>query len=124
MKCFNHLNEQAVGVCKHCQKGICENCCTLVDGSVSCRGACESEVESINYIMNKSKGVYKNLDKQWGPATVINGLGGILFFCFGLFTLKSGNMFSYFLLALGLIMFAGGVLSVVQAKRMKDQKDT
>ena len=124
MKCFNHNDQDAVGVCKHCQKGVCTNCCTLIDGTVSCLGSCEAEVASINYIMEKSKGVYKNLDKHWGPATVINGFSGVLFLGLGIYTFKIGNIFSYFLLGLGVIMVAGGVLSVIQARRMKDQKDT
>ena len=124
MKCFNHNDQDAVGVCKHCQKGICMNCCTLVNGSVSCIGDCEDEVASINYIMEKSKGVYKNLDKQWGPATVTNLFGGLLFLAFGIYIFKTGNFSSYLLIGLGIVMIIGGALSVSQARRMKDQKDT
>ena len=33
MKCFNHHEHDAVGVCKYCMKGVCEQCATEVGGS-------------------------------------------------------------------------------------------
>jgi hypothetical protein len=48
MKCFSHSAVDAVGVCKHCNKGLCRECAVETAGSLSCRGACEQQVALIN----------------------------------------------------------------------------
>jgi hypothetical protein len=32
MKCFNHSTVDAVGVCKHCNKGLCRECAVALTG--------------------------------------------------------------------------------------------
>ena len=120
MKCFNHNNNDAIGICKHCQKGICVDCITLVKGSVSCQGACEQEVAAYNYMMEQGKKVYKNLGKQWGPSVVINGIGGTLFLGFGLYNIEQPS--SSLLIGIGTIMLIAGVMSFAQGKRMGESK--
>ena len=51
MKCFNHAAADAVGVFKHCNKGLCRECAVEVAGSLSCRGACEAQVALVNRLM-------------------------------------------------------------------------
>ena len=42
MKCFNHHNQDAVGVCKSCLKGICSECATDIGGGITCSDECEN----------------------------------------------------------------------------------
>ena len=90
VKCFNHHESDALGVCKHCQKGICSKCVTLVDNSMSCKGACEKEVAAYNYMMNKANRVYKNMGVRWNPSIFINGILGFIFLGYGLETILLG----------------------------------
>ena len=119
MKCYEHNEVDATGICKHCHKGICRECTVLVDGSLSCAGECEPEVAAYNYMMNKGKRVYKNLGKQWAPATIINGIGGLIFMVFGLIS-REGTL-SKFLIIMGIVMIIGGILSFIQSRRMSDK---
>lgn len=61
MKCYNHPDHDAVGVCKSCQKGICMECATTIDESLSCKGRCEEDVAVLNYMIERGRKVYKNL---------------------------------------------------------------
>ena len=56
MKCYTHDQNDAVGICKNCQKGICKECATLVDGSMSCIGTCEENVKELNRAIEQSCG--------------------------------------------------------------------
>jgi hypothetical protein len=44
MNCFQHSNKAAVGHCTFCGRGLCQDCATVVDGKLSCRGACREEI--------------------------------------------------------------------------------
>lgn len=48
MKCFTHRSDDAVGVCKTCQKGLCEKCAVDLGHALVCRGACETEAAQIH----------------------------------------------------------------------------
>ena len=45
MKCFYHNNQDAVGVCRHCLKGLCNDCAVdFVDG-IACKNTCENKAK-------------------------------------------------------------------------------
>lgn len=48
MKCFTHRSVDAVGLCKICQKGVCESCAVDLGYALACRGACETEAAQIH----------------------------------------------------------------------------
>lgn len=41
MKCFNHPDIEAVGVCSSCGKAICANCSMVIDNKVTCKACVE-----------------------------------------------------------------------------------
>lgn len=41
MKCFNHQDIDAVGVCTSCGKNICSNCAMEVGGKIICKSCAE-----------------------------------------------------------------------------------
>ncbi len=119
MKCYNHQERDAIGNCKSCQKGLCSECHTTVDGSLSCKGQCEEDVAVLNYMIEQSRKVYKNLGSQWTPSILINCVGGAMFLGFGIY--KFGNAFSWLLIGLGTVMLIGGIISFRTTRRMTSQ---
>jgi len=118
MKCFNHSEHDAIGICKSCQKGLCLECTTTVDESLSCKGSCEEDVAVLNYMIERSRKVYKNLGSQWSPSVLINGVGGAFFIVFGVY--HYGRTSSWLLIGLGSIMLIGGITSFIQGRKMAD----
>jgi hypothetical protein len=47
MRCFYHEDKQAVGICKSCGKGVCQECAVDFSKGLACRGHCEESVRSI-----------------------------------------------------------------------------
>ncbi len=120
MKCYHHQDKDAIGLCKSCHKGVCIDCSDLVDGSIACKETCMEDVAALNYMVERGKKVYKNLGKQWGPAIIVNGVGGAFFLGYGLYNF--GKASSWLLIGLGSIMIIGGIMSIVMGKRMGEKK--
>lgn len=59
MRCYYHGDVEAVGICKHCSRGVCSGCAADVQGSVACRNRCEQEVADIIRLMAQSKSSFR-----------------------------------------------------------------
>ena len=54
MKCFYHPNVDAVGLCKHCQRGLCPACGVERDGGLACRDRHEKEVDQVSALIRRN----------------------------------------------------------------------
>lgn len=54
MKCFVHRTEDAVGLCKHCSRGICGTCSADLGDGLACAGRCEAKVQSVNTLIERN----------------------------------------------------------------------
>jgi hypothetical protein len=50
MNFFNHRDKPAIGVCKSCGKGLCEDCLTELSNGIACKGSCEKQVNLLNRV--------------------------------------------------------------------------
>lgn len=76
MNCYNHNDQPAVGICKHCNKGVCPECLADTGDGLSCKGHCFEEVTMINKLINHNKKVIKGSHGNWTSS-------GILFLIMG-----------------------------------------
>lgn len=58
MKCYTHINKEAVGVCKACSKGICTDCSSDTGNGLACKNSCEQEVMEVNEVVERNKQIY------------------------------------------------------------------
>jgi len=54
MKCFYHPQADAVGLCKHCMRGVCTACAAERDGGLACRGRHESDVDQVSALIRRN----------------------------------------------------------------------
>ena len=54
MKCFYHPSADAVGLCKHCQRGLCAVCGAERDGGLACKDRHETEVDQITALIRRN----------------------------------------------------------------------
>lgn len=40
MHCFKHQDQHAIGVCHHCGKAVCQQCCREEAGQLACSDSC------------------------------------------------------------------------------------
>jgi hypothetical protein len=115
MKCFNHPDLDAVGICKNCNKGLCKVCLTEVDNGIACTATCVDEVDQLNTLINKNKQSFKTASGAHMRNAYIYGGMGIVFIIFGFQT----EGLSGFLSIMGLLFLVGAGLSINSAKKYK-----
>lgn len=102
MKCFSHGTD-SVGICKSCQKAVCEACAIDTGRGLACSSECVEEVHAINEIMDKSKQIYGlNNDSKLPPTGILMYLFfAFAFIGFGIFQSISNGHPDYFLFIMG-----------------------
>ena len=54
MHCFYHQSIPAIGICKHCGKGICNECTADLGHGLACKGKHEQEVEDVKAMISRA----------------------------------------------------------------------
>ncbi len=123
MKCFHHSAVDAVAVCKACSRALCHACLTLVDGSCSCRGRCESDVAAMNELVERGRSAYQKTSAAYSYAGIFSAIFGTIFAALGLLAAASEETRAMgAVLALFGLVFAGyGVAQLVTARRMRQK---
>lgn len=47
MKCYYHRDRDAIGTCKSCGRGLCDECHVALDKGLACRERCEQDVRNL-----------------------------------------------------------------------------
>ena len=111
MNCYYHPSTSAVGICKNCYKGLCENCAVDVGNGLACKGHCESDVEVLNRVLDRSKTQMLRLGSMYRRTAWLIGFLGIIFVIVGiLISLVLPKIWF-----IGLLSFALGVYALVAA---------
>lgn len=121
MKCFNHHSEDAVAICKSCNKGLCIQCATEVENLVSCKGKCQEEVKILNEMIQRNKTLLNKNAASYYRISIIYAIAGIVFLTFGLFIFDFIPSMKYFSMAFGFVMFIAAVLLVISGKKIKSK---
>jgi len=117
MKCFNHPEKDAVGICKNCNKGLCKECAVEVDNGISCKGKCEEELIFLNQLMLRNKGVLKKTSQSLYTSSFIYFAMGLTFSGFGFYT-EIPPLKPFFFIVGGVMVMAG-VLTALSGRKFK-----
>jgi hypothetical protein len=120
MKCFYHLQIDAVAICKNCNKGLCSDCAVELINGIACKNRCESEVKAIVEYLERGKTAYKKVGQAYTRNSVIYGLMGMMFVVFGGITFKSP--FWLIFLPLGIVCLLGCWFSYSTGRKMSRVK--
>ena len=104
MRCFNHPEIEALGICKSCNKGLCSSCATDLDHGLACRDKHEQSVESLNTMILRSSRVQTAATRisYIGPA--FTAFMGLVFLGYGL--LREGVSGFLTLLGVGFLIYS------------------
>ena len=87
MKCYYHQENDAVGTCKSCSKGLCRECAIDVGKGLACEG-CKQDVMDLITTINRNVKIgsnYKNIRKNGMVQFAFVALLGGVFLCTGLY---------------------------------------
>ncbi|HEY5731518.1 MAG TPA: hypothetical protein VIS72_15835, partial [Anaerolineales bacterium] len=84
MVCFHHPDKPAVGLCKHCQRGLCTDCEALVEDVLACKDRHEGQVRALEEMTRLNILKSKRTRSDYLRNTVFYGTIGLLFTAFGI----------------------------------------
>ena len=84
MRCFNHPDKDAVGICKHCNKGLCPDCLSDLGHGLACRDSHERDVENINTLISRNSQIQRMTPKTWYVIPAFFAVIGFIFVGFAL----------------------------------------
>lgn len=121
MHCYQHQENESVGICKACQKAVCTVCASDTGRGLACSEECAAEVNALNQIVDRSKQIYGIGSKSNLPAT------GILFYLFfaiafsgfGLYPLTQERNIDWFPLVMGIGFFLFGTMSYIRTRKLQ-----
>jgi hypothetical protein len=116
MKCFSHQQDDAVGSCKHCFKGVCGQCAKDTDMGIVCSPSCEAEVKTIHSMIERNKKMYAFAPKTHSRNAIWLSMLGVLLIAFG--TFSEFRFVSAYLIGSGVVMFCGAGFSLFNSRRM------
>ncbi len=117
MKCYNHHDSDAVGICKNCNKGICPECLTEIPNGIACTETCVDEVTLLNELISKNVRAKNLAVGSYMRYALLYGLMGIVFLIYGLLDGKD----LIFIEIMGVLFLLGAIFNIVNAKKQKDQ---
>ena len=120
MKCFNHPENDAVGICKNCNKGLCKECLTEVEKGIACTSSCIDDVIILNSLINHSKKNIKSVSNSQYRNTYLFGAFGFITLIYGLNTNGIGDYLSI----IGVVFLLAAVFSLMNANKYKKDKDS
>jgi hypothetical protein len=87
MHCYNHQTKEAIGLCRHCFKGLCQECCQKNEDFLVCSENCAQKVSEIEEMNERAKNIYgigKYASKRHFPLSVV------LYLCMGVLFISLG----------------------------------
>jgi len=120
MKCYIHHGEEALGICKSCNKGLCSDCAIDVGNGIACKNSCEQAVHDINEMILKSKGIYQKTSGAYYRAAAIYSLFGLVFVIYSYFN----SILASLLLPISIIFFVGMIFTIYSGMKMSRKEES
>ncbi|HKW18709.1 MAG TPA: O-antigen ligase family protein [Terriglobales bacterium] len=116
MKCFSHPQNEAVGSCKYCFRGVCAQCARDSGVGLACSEKCESEVKSVHALLERNKKLSTFVPATHSRSAVMLALMAIVFIGFGMYS--RAPFMKAFLAVFGIVMLCGAALAFVNSRKM------
>lgn len=127
MNCFYHQSVTAIGICKNCYKGLCEDCAIDVGNGLACKEHCESEVELLNKVLDRSKTQTLRLGSIYRRNAWLMGLLGTVFLIIAmamLFVLPQIWLMNLLMFAFGVYLLVAAKMNHTESKKQEGASDT
>jgi hypothetical protein len=119
MHCYYHPNQPAVGLCKHCQRGLCIACAADVESSLACKGRHEEQVRDIETLTARNLLQAGRVGSIYRRNAIFYSLVGILFAGFGLLQIRWLGWQGIFLLAIGVFLLYAATVNYLESRKYK-----
>ena len=119
MNCFYHPDKPAIGLCKHCQRGLCTDCAAFVDDLLACKNRHEGQVHEMSSLMQRNILQSKRVGSDYTRNTIFYGSVGILFTAFGASQLRWLGLQAVIYLMIGLALLWAALANYLESRKYK-----
>ncbi len=119
MNCYYHPSQPAVGLCKHCQRGLCIACAADVDGSLACKERHEEQVGDLDMLTQRNLLQAGRVGSVYSRNAIFYFLVGILFAGFGLLQVRWLGWQGVFLLAIGVFLLYASIANYLESRKYR-----
>ncbi len=119
MHCFYHPERAAVGICRHCQRGLCTECAAVVDDSLACKDRHETQVHELQLWTKRAALQAKRIGSGHTRNAVFYGLVGSLFAAFGLIEYRYLGLEAIFFMLIGAFLLYAALANYLEGRKYK-----
>lgn len=119
MNCYYHPNQPAVGLCKHCQRGLCSACAAESDESLACKDRHEEQVHALDALTKHNLLQARRLGSVYRRNAIFYFLVGALFAGFGFLQIRWLGWQGVFLLAIGVFLLYASAINYLESRKYK-----
>ena len=119
MNCFYHPEISTVGLCKHCQRGLCSECAAIVDDVLACKGRHEEQVRALEQLTARNLFQSKRAAFAYNRNAIFYGLVGVLFTGFGALQYRFLGLQAVFFILIGLFLLYAAVANYLEGRKQK-----
>jgi len=119
MNCFYHRDKPAVGLCKHCQRGLCLDCAAIVDDVIACKDRHEEEVMALEEMTEQNILKSKRTRSDYLRNTIFYGTVGLLFTAFGVSQLRWLGLQAVVYAFIGVALLYAALANYLESRKYK-----
>jgi hypothetical protein len=119
MQCFYHPDRPALGICAHCQRGICAECLTLVEDRLACGGRHEEQVRAAYQVLRRNMVQGRRMGSGYIRNAIFYGLVGALFAAFGVMQYRFLGLQAIFFMLIGLFLLYAAGANLFESRRYR-----
>ncbi len=119
MVCYYHPDKPAVGICKHCQRGLCSDCAAIVDDSLACKDRHEEQVRGLILLAERGILQAKRVGSGYMRNAIFYFLVGVLFMGFGLLQYRFLGLQAVFFMLVGIFLVYAAAANYIESRKYK-----
>ena len=119
MVCFYHPDKSAIGLCRHCQRGLCSDCAAVVDDVLACKNRHEEQVHTLEEMTRQNILKSKRTRSDYLRNTVFYGTVGLLFTAFGVSQIQWLGLQGIVYAVIGLALLYAALANYLESRKYK-----
>jgi sulfite exporter TauE/SafE len=119
MNCFYHPDKPAVGLCKHCQRGLCSECATVIEDVLACKDRHEEQVHALEEMTRQNILKSERVKSDYLRNTIFYGIVGVLFTVFGISQIQWLGLQAIVYAVIGLALLYAALANYMEGRKYK-----
>ena len=119
MVCYFHPDRTAVGLCKHCQRGLCNECVAVAGDVLACRNRHEDQVKQAERAAIRANLQAERVGAGYVRSAIFYGMAGAAFAILGIVQWRFLGLQAAFFFLIGLFLLYAAAANFLEWRRFR-----